>query len=196
MRAAVADDEEAFRFMYRLKQRKPVESKWLMVYTGDWHLLLHSAKALLKRYWGAGIEHVANELSGDDKNAAEGRNYRRAHHHLTVMYEAFLNRGDRRVLSQTPWTCTASRRHEAPDTGLDEGSSGGASNVHALGPVSSRRLSRIPCAQDHPPYGELQASLDRYPSHSPRALRLWEGPVSMACQRPPRRCGKDDRRRL
>ncbi|CAN0031651.1 unnamed protein product, partial [Ascophyllum nodosum] len=86
----VAGDEETFRFMYRLKQRKPVEYKWLMVYPGDWHLLLHSAKALLERYWGAGIEHVAKEMSGDDKKAAEGSNYRRAHHHLTVMYEAFM----------------------------------------------------------------------------------------------------------
>ena len=45
---------------------------------------------LLKQYWGAGIEHVAKEHSGDDKKAAEGSNYRRAHHHLTIMYEAFL----------------------------------------------------------------------------------------------------------
>ena len=88
MRAVVAGDEETFRFRYRLKQRKPVDYKWLMVYPGEWHLLLHSAKALLKRYWGAGIEHVAKELNGDDKKAVEG-NYRRAHHYITVMYEAF-----------------------------------------------------------------------------------------------------------
>ena len=61
-----------------------------MVYTGDLHLLLHSAKALLKRYWGADIEHIAKELSGDDKKAAEESNYRRAHHHLTIMYEALM----------------------------------------------------------------------------------------------------------
>ena len=90
VRAVVAGDEETFRFMLRLKQRKPADYKWLMVYPGDWHLLLHSAKALLKRYWGAGIEHVAKELSGDDKKAADGSNYTRAHHHLTVMYEAFM----------------------------------------------------------------------------------------------------------
>ena len=90
MRAIVAGDEETFRFMYRLKQREKKKYSWLMVYPGDWHLLLHSAKAILKRYWGAGIEHVAKELSGDDKKAAEGSNYRRAHHHLTVMYEAYM----------------------------------------------------------------------------------------------------------
>ena len=60
-----------------------------MVYPGDWHFLLHSAKALLKRYWGAGIEHVAKELNGDDKKAADGSNYRRAHPHITVICEAF-----------------------------------------------------------------------------------------------------------
>ena len=45
---------------------------------------------MLKRYWGAGVEHVAKALSGDDKKGAEGSDYRRAHHHLTVTYEALM----------------------------------------------------------------------------------------------------------
>jgi len=33
---------------------------------------------------------MAKELKGDDKKAAEGSNCRRAHHHITVMYEAMM----------------------------------------------------------------------------------------------------------
>ena len=61
-----------------------------MVSPGDNHVLLHSVKALLKRYWGAVIERVAKELSGYNKKAARGRNYRMAHHHLEIMYEALM----------------------------------------------------------------------------------------------------------
>lgn len=39
-------------------------------------------KALLTRYWGAGVEFAASSLGTD------GSNYRRSHHHLTTMYEA------------------------------------------------------------------------------------------------------------
>ena len=46
---------------------------------------------------------MAKELSGDDKKAAESSNYRRAHHHLTVMYEAFMaERGAQEILSYIP----------------------------------------------------------------------------------------------
>ena len=76
--------------MIRMKEDKPRLYSWLFPYPGDWHILLHSAKALISRYWGAGIEHVAKEFSGTDKNAAEGRHYRRSHHQLTVMYEALI----------------------------------------------------------------------------------------------------------
>ena len=48
VRAIVTGDEETFRFMFRLKQHKPVDYKWLMEYPEDWHLLLHPAKALFQ----------------------------------------------------------------------------------------------------------------------------------------------------
>ena len=103
MWAVVAGDENTFRVMYRLKQCTPVDYMWIMVYPGDWHLLLHSAKALLKRNWGAGIEHVTKELSGDDTKAADGSNYRRAHHHLTDMYKAFMTEIAEEYYCEHPW---------------------------------------------------------------------------------------------
>ena len=109
MRAINAGDEETFRFMYCLKQREREKYSWLTVYPGDRHLLLHSAKALLKRYWGADIEHIAKELSGDDKKAAEESNYRRAHHHLTFMYEAFMTE----VIEKCYLTHPTAKRHSA-----------------------------------------------------------------------------------
>ncbi|CAM9585990.1 unnamed protein product [Laminaria digitata] len=51
-------------------------------------MLYHMAKALLRRYWGTGIEFVAMLLGTDDKKSGEGSNYRKAHHHLTVMFTA------------------------------------------------------------------------------------------------------------
>ena len=109
-RAIVAGDEETFRFMYRLKQREGKRYSWLMPYPGDWHLLLHAAKAMLKRYWGAGVEYVAKRLSGDDRKAAEGSDYRRSHHHLTVMYEAFM-----RVVIERFYAACSGREQRATD---------------------------------------------------------------------------------
>ena len=39
---------------------------------------------------GSQIEVVARELSGGDKKAAENSSSRKAHRHLTLMYEAFI----------------------------------------------------------------------------------------------------------
>ena len=90
VRALIAGDEETFRTMVRLKKSDPQTYFWLFPYPGDWHLLFHSAKALIARYWGAGIEYVAKGFSGDDLKAVEARDYRRAHHQVTVMYEALM----------------------------------------------------------------------------------------------------------
>lgn len=49
------------------------------------------AKNLLKRYWGAGVEFVAKDLGTDNSKSSEGSNYRRAHHHLVVMWEALMS---------------------------------------------------------------------------------------------------------
>lgn len=46
------------------------------------------AKALLRRYWRAGIEFVASALGADNSKSADGSNYRRSHHQLCVMFEA------------------------------------------------------------------------------------------------------------
>ncbi|CAB1099407.1 unnamed protein product [Ectocarpus sp. CCAP 1310/34] len=41
-------------------------------YPGDWHLLLHMAKAMLRRYWGAGVEFVAKDLGTDVSGSSDG----------------------------------------------------------------------------------------------------------------------------
>ena len=84
----IAGDEETYRFIYHLMKQDPDNYRQIRRYPGDWHLLLHMAKALLKRYWGAGIEFVACELGTDNSKSGEASNYRRAHHHLCVMFEA------------------------------------------------------------------------------------------------------------
>lgn len=50
--------------------------------------MCHIAKAITAWLWGAGLEYVAQQLGGDDRHAATGKNYRRCHHFLTVTYEA------------------------------------------------------------------------------------------------------------
>ncbi|CAB1103684.1 unnamed protein product [Ectocarpus sp. CCAP 1310/34] len=77
-------DEETFKHMYHVMAQEPREYRQVHRYPGDWHLLLHMAKAMLRRYWGAGVEFVAKELGTDGSKSGEGSNYRRAHHHITA----------------------------------------------------------------------------------------------------------------
>ncbi|CAB1117890.1 unnamed protein product [Ectocarpus sp. CCAP 1310/34] len=69
----IAGDEETYRFLYHIMKQNPEEYR----------------QALLRRYWGAGVEHVAEELGTDNKKSMDGNNYRRAHNHLSAMWEAF-----------------------------------------------------------------------------------------------------------
>ena len=87
-RVLVEGDQEIFGFMVDAKRGNPEKFKWLLPHPGGWHILLHLSRALLFRYWGAGVERIAQELGGDDRHAAAGSNYRRSHHFLTVTYEA------------------------------------------------------------------------------------------------------------
>ncbi|CAN0546305.1 unnamed protein product, partial [Ectocarpus sp. 12 AP-2014] len=84
----IAGDEETYRVLYHIQKQERIAYRQFRRYPGDWHLLLHMAKALLKRYWGAGVEFVAKDLGTDNSKSSEGSNYRRAHHHLVVMWEA------------------------------------------------------------------------------------------------------------
>ncbi|CAN0060527.1 unnamed protein product [Ectocarpus fasciculatus] len=87
-RVLVEGDEETYRIMVQLKKGNPEKYKWMVPHPGGWHIMLHVTKALMARYYGAGIEVVAKALGGDDVHAAAGSKYRRSHHLLTVMYEA------------------------------------------------------------------------------------------------------------
>lgn len=87
-RVLVEGDEETYRIMVQLKNGNPEKYKWMLPHPGGWHIMLHMTKALMTKYYGAGIELVAKALGGDDKHAAAGSKYRRSHHLLTVTYEA------------------------------------------------------------------------------------------------------------
>lgn len=64
-----------------------------MPYEDSYHhaFYLLSAKAFLRRYWDADIEHAAGELSHADKNPAEGTHNRNYRHWLTIMYESIVD---------------------------------------------------------------------------------------------------------
>ncbi|CAM9678275.1 unnamed protein product, partial [Sphacelaria rigidula] len=88
----VAGDEETFRFMYHLIRSNPREYQWLRIYMGDWHLLYHMVKAIMKRFWGAGIEYVAEALGLDGRKSSEASNYRVVHHTICVFFEAMWDK--------------------------------------------------------------------------------------------------------
>lgn len=87
-RVLVEGDQETFGWMVDAKRGNPEKFKWLLPHPGGWHILMHLSKALHYRYYGPGVERVAEALGGDDRHAAAGSNYRRGHHFLTVTYEA------------------------------------------------------------------------------------------------------------
>ncbi|CAB1105418.1 unnamed protein product [Ectocarpus sp. CCAP 1310/34] len=76
--------------MYHVMAQESSEYRQVRRYPGDWHLLLHMAKAMLTRYWGAGVEFVAKDLGIDESKSGEGSNYRRAFHHITWFLAAFM----------------------------------------------------------------------------------------------------------
>ncbi|CAM9307057.1 unnamed protein product, partial [Sphacelaria rigidula] len=86
----VAGDEETFRFMCHLIRSNPGHFHWLgiPVYMGDWHILHHIAKAIMNRYWGVGIELIAEALGVDGTKASEAGNYWEAHHTMSIIFEA------------------------------------------------------------------------------------------------------------
>ncbi|CAN0425479.1 unnamed protein product, partial [Ectocarpus sp. 12 AP-2014] len=69
-------DEETYKHMYHVMAQELREYRQVGRYPGDWHLLLHMAKAMLRRYWGAGVEFVAKDLGTDGSKSGEGSNYR------------------------------------------------------------------------------------------------------------------------
>lgn len=104
----IAGDEETYRFIYHLMKQDPDNYRQIRRCPGDWHLLYHMAKALLRRYWGAGIEFVACELGTDNRKSGDGSNYRRAHHQLCVMFEALW------TLLLEAWRRERRQRESAP----------------------------------------------------------------------------------
>ncbi|CAM9721276.1 unnamed protein product, partial [Hapterophycus canaliculatus] len=61
-RVLVEGDQETYGFMVEAKRGRPQKYKWVMAHPGGWHLMMHLGKALLYRYYGAGVESVAKLL--------------------------------------------------------------------------------------------------------------------------------------
>ena len=55
---------------------------------GVWHFLFHGTKGLVGRYYAVCLESVCKILGADDKHMLAGKNYRRNHRFLVVMFEA------------------------------------------------------------------------------------------------------------
>ena len=106
-RIVVERDEETYRVMVNLKLNFPCKYKWLLPIPGGRHILLHASKALLQRYYAAGIESICKECGADDKHVLLGSNYRRNHHWLMVTFEAL-------------WRCVI-ERYVAAHPGVDLG---------------------------------------------------------------------------
>ena len=87
-RVLVEGDQETFGWMVDTKRGNPEKFKWLLPHPGGWHILMHFVKALNSRYYGAGVERVAEALGGDDRHAAAANNCRRGHQFLAVTYES------------------------------------------------------------------------------------------------------------
>ena len=87
----VVGDEETYSFLRDYRIRDPLRNSWIREHPGDWHIMLHGGKATSNRWWGAGIEVVAEVLGTDDKKSEDGAHYRRLHHHIVVTYEAIMN---------------------------------------------------------------------------------------------------------
>ena len=120
-------DEETYRFMVNLKTRLPQKYEWLLPMPGGWHIMLHASKALLQRYYAAGIESICSECDADDKHVLRGTNYRRNHHWLMVTFEALwccvieryldahpqVHLGENDVRANViPWLEARAKRHE------------------------------------------------------------------------------------
>ncbi|CAB1101356.1 unnamed protein product [Ectocarpus sp. CCAP 1310/34] len=73
------------------------------------------AEAMLRRYWGAGVEFVAKDLDTEGSKLGEGSNYRRAHHHITAFWSAFMTlpvEGDEVVDGVIRWIEARARAHK------------------------------------------------------------------------------------
>ena len=64
----VEGGEETYRFMVNLKMSMPAKYDWILPVPGFWHILLHSAKALLQRCYPAGIQTICKASGADDKH--------------------------------------------------------------------------------------------------------------------------------
>lgn len=144
-RVLVEGDEETYRIMVQLKKGNPEKYKWMVPHPGGWHIMLHVTKALMARYYGAGIEVVAKALGGDDVHAAAGSKYRRSHHLLTVMYEAlwwvvierYVAAKKKKGRRGTPRCCPArpAGRYRGRRGAVAEGTSQGAQDPALVGDV-------------------------------------------------------------
>ncbi|CAN0326984.1 unnamed protein product, partial [Ectocarpus fasciculatus] len=86
----VEGDQETYAVMVKAKAEHPEKFRWMLPHPGGWHIMLHLGKAMLLRYYGAGVESIARWIGADDKKAAGGGNARRTHHLMTITYEAFI----------------------------------------------------------------------------------------------------------
>lgn len=86
--AVVEGDEETYRLMVNRMSSMPLEYHWILPIPGRWYLMPHASKALVQRYYAAGIKSIRRQCGADDKHMVLGRNYRRNHHWLMVMCEA------------------------------------------------------------------------------------------------------------
>lgn len=85
-RVLVEGDEETYRIMVQLKRSNPEKYKWMVPHPGGWHIMLHVTKALMTRYYGAGIEEVAKSLARGRRQARRRRQQVQAEPPVT--YEA------------------------------------------------------------------------------------------------------------
>ncbi|CAM9616236.1 unnamed protein product, partial [Ectocarpus sp. 13 AM-2016] len=86
----VEGDQETYAVMVKAKAENPEKFRWLLPHPGGWHIMLHLGKAMLVRYYGAGVESIARQIGADDKKAAGGGNARRTHHLMTITWEALM----------------------------------------------------------------------------------------------------------
>ena len=132
------------------------------------------------------MEHLAKELSGDDKKAGESSKYRRAHDHLTVMYEVFVTEVTEKYYRTDPGHArqTVDMEHWILDW-VDA-----QAEEHQTFKLWAQFL-----VEDYPAYLALRIGR-RTGGFKLHLAALRQGPISMARYRAPRRCGQDDGQRL
>ena len=157
-RVLMEGDEETYRFMVQLKRGNPEKYKWMLPHPGGWHIMLHMTRALITKYYGAGIEIVAKALGSDDKHAAAGSKYRRSHHLLTVTYEAM-------------WWAVIERYNEETGEGVSAAAAGAADGESSGASAQSASATSAP--------SDAAAPASDEPSSPPSALPVGESCVCL-----------------